>query len=504
MKKKESKSIIKIDPKEYGLEQTKAKQIEQAFSPMLKTMTELEDEFNEIVPLEMSIEKAKAARELRLKLVKVRTGTAKIHKELKDFYLAGGRFVDGWKNAQLFASQGLEEKLAEWENHYENLRLKEIERLHEEREAKLRQFDVAVIPGNLGEMEPDVFEAFLAGSKLIHDNKIAEERKRKEQEQEKQRKTDIYYQRERELLLFSNFVDFNDLTIETTQKEWNSIMKGAKDKQQAQKILNDRKLELINLGAKIDDDDIVLINKENPDHSNIVPIKDLEKLSEKRYHGFIEEFNTTSEINAQFVENLRIQNEKLQNEQKIKDIRSAQLIPFSIFIRDYDKTITLLEDEFQTELRSLQEQKHQYDESERKKADETAKAAKFAEEKRKELADLLEEEKQKKIVAENAAKVAMKQSGKLIEETKDLKTQMQEEREKQAGFLPDISTETESSVQDENSKLYDQERLSIMADELRFFKCEGLQTEKGKKILLNTQSALEKIANYIIEQSKNL
>jgi hypothetical protein len=47
--------------------------------------------------------------------MKIRTATLDIHKKQKAFYLAGGKFVDGWKNAQHFASMGKEEKLEEIE-----------------------------------------------------------------------------------------------------------------------------------------------------------------------------------------------------------------------------------------------------------------------------------------------------------------------------------------------------------------------------------------------------
>lgn len=97
-------NIIKVDPKEYGLEAKEEKQVQEVFVPMLEKLVELEDEYNEVVSQEMTPELTKQAKKLRLKFVKVRTDTAKIHKQAKAYYLAGGRFVDGWKNAQLQAS----------------------------------------------------------------------------------------------------------------------------------------------------------------------------------------------------------------------------------------------------------------------------------------------------------------------------------------------------------------------------------------------------------------
>jgi hypothetical protein len=49
-----TKSIVKLDPKQYGLTETKAKEIEAMFAPMLTKMVELETEFNEVSGLEVN------------------------------------------------------------------------------------------------------------------------------------------------------------------------------------------------------------------------------------------------------------------------------------------------------------------------------------------------------------------------------------------------------------------------------------------------------------------
>ena len=121
--------IVKIDHKEYGLEESKATQIAAQFQPMLEKMQELEIEFNAVICMDSGPEKVAAAKECRMKYVKVRTGTAEIHKGQKAFYLAGGRYVDGWKNAQIFASQGNEDKLSEIEHEAARIEAAKIEDL---------------------------------------------------------------------------------------------------------------------------------------------------------------------------------------------------------------------------------------------------------------------------------------------------------------------------------------------------------------------------------------
>ena len=98
--------LIVINPQKFGLEKTEAQKIEAVFTPMLDKMVELEKEYNRVTGFLISPEVVQMAKELRLKYVKVRTGTDEIHKTAKAYYLAGGRFVDAWRNAQKFSAVG--------------------------------------------------------------------------------------------------------------------------------------------------------------------------------------------------------------------------------------------------------------------------------------------------------------------------------------------------------------------------------------------------------------
>lgn len=176
------KEIVKINPSEYGLDDTKASQIAAQFQPMLDKMIELESEFNEVIKLDIEHpDTAIKARELRLKYVKVRTGTDKIHKEQKSFYLAGGRFVDGWKSAQLFASQGIEQTLEGIEKNAEIKEKKRIEELRTSRHEQLSAFvvDPSIYP--LGELNDQAWGDLLNGARLQHAAKIETERKAEEE-----------------------------------------------------------------------------------------------------------------------------------------------------------------------------------------------------------------------------------------------------------------------------------------------------------------------------------
>lgn len=180
-KETEQKQLVKINASDYGLDSTKAQEIEAMFTPMLEKMKVLEGEYNEILKLEISPETCAQAKELRLKYVKVRTATAEIHKNLKDFYLKGGRFVDGWKNAQLFASQQIEETLKKIETHYEILEAERKEKLKNERIAMIQPYVQDINTFMLENMTDEAFQLLLAGSKHQYEMQIEATKKAEEE-----------------------------------------------------------------------------------------------------------------------------------------------------------------------------------------------------------------------------------------------------------------------------------------------------------------------------------
>lgn len=181
----ENNSIIKLNPEDFGLTETKAREVSAMFNPMLAKMVELEDEYNSLVSSitrEPTPDDCKAAKELRLKYVKVRTGTEKIHKELKAFYLAGGRFIDGWKNTQKAASEGIEKRLSEIETYHDRKEAERKAELERSRKEELSLYSDQ-IPGGLGDMSEDVWAIFLSGAKKAHEDRLEAERKAEEERQ---------------------------------------------------------------------------------------------------------------------------------------------------------------------------------------------------------------------------------------------------------------------------------------------------------------------------------
>ena len=243
--------ITEIKASEYGLEEVKAKQIKEVFIPMLDKMESLEKDYNEIIKLEMSEDTCVKAKDLRLQYRNVRTGTAKIHKELKHFYLQGGRFVDGLKNAQLMACQSNEEKLSNIENHYVNIEKEKIAKLQEKRESELQKYDVDYIPADLGEMETKVWGNYISGVKANHEVRIKAEEEAEQERIEEERTKELHQIRNEKIMPYYQWwnEDLKGYNLGTlSEKEFDTVMddlikeKTDYDKKQEEVRLTNQKL----------------------------------------------------------------------------------------------------------------------------------------------------------------------------------------------------------------------------------------------------------------------
>lgn len=180
--------LVKINATDYGLEESKASEIKAMFTPMLAKMEELEGEYNSIITQEITPELCEAAATLRKKFVKVRTGTADIHKELKAFYLKGGRFVDAFKNIQEQASGEKEKTLKNIEDHFEIIERERKEKLRNERAEMISPYVEDVNTFMLGEMTQEAFDLLLKGAKDQYEAKLAAIKKAEEDRIEAERK----------------------------------------------------------------------------------------------------------------------------------------------------------------------------------------------------------------------------------------------------------------------------------------------------------------------------
>jgi predicted nuclease with TOPRIM domain len=178
--------IKKLNPEDFGLSQESVMTIEQAFIPKIIERDALLFYYEQIIVKEITPELCKEAKEIRLKLVKVRTGIADIHKSQKNFFLQAGKFVDSWKNKETIPVEQMEEKLKEIETYYERIEAKRIKDLEEERTELLRPY-VEFIPSGLGQFDQMSFDRYLAGEKIAHAAKVQEEQRIEKERLEKEK-----------------------------------------------------------------------------------------------------------------------------------------------------------------------------------------------------------------------------------------------------------------------------------------------------------------------------
>ncbi len=167
--------IVKIDPKEFGLETTQVETIEQAFAPKIAERDGLAVIYQQVISKELTNETCQEAGNLRKKLVKVRTGIADIHKSQKAFFLAAGRFVDAWKNKETLPIEQMEENLEKIEKHFILIEQERVAKLETERRNLLLQFG-EFVPASLGLMESGVFEAYYNSQKQAYELRIQAEK----------------------------------------------------------------------------------------------------------------------------------------------------------------------------------------------------------------------------------------------------------------------------------------------------------------------------------------
>lgn len=182
--KTENLDLMAKPIEEQNISDDKALMLRKAFDPMLNTLDSIEEEYQSIIKMEINTHTCKLARELRLRLVKVRTGTAGVHKEQKAEVLRLGRAIDGIKNVVEFAVVSKEDELEKIETYFERMVEQERELIRVERTQILAQFE-GVNPEfyDLANMEPELFE------KLVSDQtELKEFRLMKEQKAEADRK----------------------------------------------------------------------------------------------------------------------------------------------------------------------------------------------------------------------------------------------------------------------------------------------------------------------------
>lgn len=167
--------LQKVDPKQYGLEESKAAEITKGLTTIIAERDVLTKSYLDLIETEITPESIPVFKELRLKISKNRTqGLTPWHKQNKAYFLAGGNFVQAIYNKEVAENERMEEKLMEAEKHFENIEKQRIAKLESERFSEISKYS-EVVPSGLGSMNDQIYETYLKGCIVAYDARIKAE-----------------------------------------------------------------------------------------------------------------------------------------------------------------------------------------------------------------------------------------------------------------------------------------------------------------------------------------
>lgn len=201
-------AVATVDPKQFGLEETKASEMIGGLTPTLMERQMLVEQYESVIQMELGKPAYKAASELRKRIKDNRTkGIETWHKTNKDFYLRGGQFVDAIKRKEIAVNEQMEARLEEIEKHEAIIEAQRISDLQKEREGQLLVYEVDNVEKlALGTMDEMVWNNFLSGTKSSFEARKEAERVAEEQRKESERLDGVEKARTLEIARYAKFV----------------------------------------------------------------------------------------------------------------------------------------------------------------------------------------------------------------------------------------------------------------------------------------------------------
>lgn len=184
-----------------------------------------------VVTSEDQVEEMAQAKEIRIKLMKVRTEAEKIKKAIKEPYLRGAQGAQDIFNDIKGITKPEEDRLKEQENFAKLAEAKRVADRHTKRIEKLSLYVADVSVYQLSEMDDTTFEGLVADCKAVADaKKEREDQAEKELKQQKIR-IEVLNSRKLELAPYKDFTTSStpEITTETTDIEFDKILSGLKE-----------------------------------------------------------------------------------------------------------------------------------------------------------------------------------------------------------------------------------------------------------------------------------
>lgn len=441
--------LVKI-VKDKGLEPVEEKTIQTSYQPYFDQMAEIKELAKKIDfenPTEID---EKIARELRLRTVKIRTGSQDVKDERKRIHtLKANIEQDAW-NLIKSTCQLEEEQFLQVEKKREKAEQLRKENIRGERTAELSEYTERPSIYPLGEMEEKDYQELKEGLKL-----------QKQAKAEAERKSAIYHERKEVISTFGLLYDseslegFIPLTAEMTDTEYVnllSVLESAKQKRIAEQA-ETKRLDELQRKREIEIAPFIQFFTQE---------SDLRLMPEFEYEMLIVSLHTAKADYDLEQENIRKENER---QKKLLEEKEAQL---------------------KAEREASEKKQREIEEKARLEREESERKAKA--EKEKQDAILAEQQKQNdlKIQAEREAKEKLEKE---IQAQKDEEIRKENERilaEKKALLAPD------------------KEKLVLLSKAFQSVQLPELKTSEASEILEKIEVLKQKIVTYILEQSDKL
>ncbi len=168
-----------------GLDKNRALGHAMRFVPFMQEITNLSQAYDSMDKENPTPSDVKTARENRLAIVKLRTGSEKIKKSLKEGVITEGKLLDALDNKIDSSASAIEAKYEAIEKHAENIEKERKEKLQKERLEMLKELTDKAHLYPLGEMQQDGFDELVNGLKLAKQAKELADQKAKEEAEAK-------------------------------------------------------------------------------------------------------------------------------------------------------------------------------------------------------------------------------------------------------------------------------------------------------------------------------
>ena len=176
------KEIVKV-LESSGLEKSQAESVMVGFNTFFEEVKRYEQRAKSILVTDASqVAEIKEAREIRIELKNIRVHAEKVRVERKEFFLRGGKAIDGIANVLKALIIPLEDHLDKQEHFAERMEEERKERVNAERMLALQPYVIDIAVYNLKDMTDGAFEVLLRTSKTAFEaTKDAEKKAVEEQ-----------------------------------------------------------------------------------------------------------------------------------------------------------------------------------------------------------------------------------------------------------------------------------------------------------------------------------